>query len=45
MRVDDDLAALRLHADRLEPQAIGERAPADRDQHDVGVERLGLAAR
>ena len=40
MRVDHDLAALGLDADRLEAEALGERAPANRDQHDVGLDRL-----
>ena len=44
MRIDDDLPALRLDAERLQTQAFGERAPADGDKHHVGVDRLGLAA-
>ena len=44
MGVDDDLAALRLDPKRLEPQALGERTPSNGDQHNVGLDRLRLAA-
>ena len=44
MLVDDDLPALHRDAERLEAEALRVGAPADRDQHDVGLERLRLAA-
>ena len=46
MRVDDDAAALvALHAGFVETEAIGEGPPADGDEHDVGLQNLGGAAR
>ena len=46
MGVDDDAAALvALDADLVEAEALGVGPPADGDQHDVGVERLAVAAR
>ena len=45
MRVDDDAAALSLvDAGLFEPEALGVGHAADRDQHDVGLDRLGRAA-
>ena len=40
MVVDDHLAALHRHAEGLQAEAFGEGAPADGDQHDIGVEHL-----
>ena len=39
MVVDDDLAALHRDAERLEAEPLRVGTPADRDQHDVGLER------
>ena len=39
----DALAPVELDADRLEPEALDERAAADGDEHQVGLD--GLAAR
>ena len=41
-----DLAALvDLEAGLVEAEAVGVGPAADRDQHDVGLDRLGRAAR
>ena len=41
MRIDDDAAAIvLLHAGGFEAEPFGVRHAADRDQHDVGLERL-----
>ena len=43
--VDLDLAALvELEPGRVEPETLGVRPAADRDQHGIGVDRLGGAA-
>ncbi len=38
MIVDDDAAAIERDAERLEPQAFRIGPPADRDEHDIGLE-------
>ena len=46
MLVGDDAAlAVPGHADLVEAEALRVGHAADRDQHDVGLERLGRAAR
>ena len=44
MVIDDDHAALHRDAERLEAEVPSVRPPPDRDQHDVGLHRLRLAA-
>ena len=44
MVVDHDLAALVRDPGGFEAEPLGVRTPADRDEHDIGVERLRLAA-
>ena len=39
----DALARVELDAGRLEPDALDERAAADRDEHQVAVDRLAVA--
>ena len=45
MRVGDDAAALHRDAELGEAEALGVGHAADRDEHDVGLDRLGRAAR
>ncbi len=45
MGIDPHAAALvQRHAHEIEPQALRERLASDRDQHDVGVHGLDIAA-